>query len=162
MKRPGNSNIAFSLIEVNLAVFLVAAGLLVLFSLYPLGLRESEMALTDTQEAMFADFVLGAMKGNALSKTNWSQWTSGDFVDGGSIGGYSIVQAGSRAEEPKFVTEFPYGSGYPLQYHLLVETYPSGSDGSRKRVILSVKGGKYGKMNIETKCYVTDLVYMGM
>ena len=67
----------FSMMEVNLAVFVVGLGLLTLVSLFPLGLRESDIAITDTHEAMFADHLLSAMQGNASEITNWSALVPG-------------------------------------------------------------------------------------
>ncbi len=45
----------FSLIEVNIALLVVAGGLLSLFSLFPAGLRMSTAAMSDTRQALFAD-----------------------------------------------------------------------------------------------------------
>lgn len=45
----------FSLIEVNIAILVVAGGLLSLFSLFPAGLRMSTAAMSDTRQALFAD-----------------------------------------------------------------------------------------------------------
>lgn len=45
----------FSLIEVNIAILVIAGGLLSLFSLFPAGLRMSSAALSDTRQALFAD-----------------------------------------------------------------------------------------------------------
>ena len=69
MKKQG-----FSLIETNLAIFLVAIGLLSIFALFPLGLQQSELAVQDSQEAMFADYVLSALQANAFAITNWHVW----------------------------------------------------------------------------------------
>jgi hypothetical protein len=49
----------FSLIEVNMAVFVLAVGVLSMAVLYPLGLRESMLSQADIKQSMFADFVLG-------------------------------------------------------------------------------------------------------
>ena len=45
----------FSLIEVNIAILVVAGGLLSMFSLFPAGLRMSTAAMSDTRQALFAD-----------------------------------------------------------------------------------------------------------
>ncbi len=161
--------------EVNLSVFLVAAGLLVLFTLFPYGLEESEKAMTDSQEAMFAEHVLNTIKGSAMSMTNWTEWSNGKFDADLNVD--NIHQAVSRSEPARKLDSFPFVTSTkdtikPLQYHLLVEDYYPTEllssaafpqvEKSRKRVILSVRGGKYGKMDEDTKCYVTDVYYMGM
>ena len=64
----------FSLVEVNLAILLVALGMLALFGLFPAGLREADLAMTDTHEALFADYVLSGLEANASTSTTWSVW----------------------------------------------------------------------------------------
>ncbi len=46
---------AFSLIEVNVAILVIAGGMLSLFTLFPAGLRMSTSAMGDTRQALFAD-----------------------------------------------------------------------------------------------------------
>ena len=65
----------FSLMEVNIAVFVMAVGILSLVVLYPLGLRESTQGQADLKQAMFADYLLNQAVA-AASQTNvpWTQW----------------------------------------------------------------------------------------
>ena len=63
----------FSLIEVNLAIFVVAIGLLTLFSLFPIGLKQAQSGHEDTQTSMFAAFVLDGIRANATQVTA-SEW----------------------------------------------------------------------------------------
>jgi len=65
----------FSLIEVNMAVFVMAVGILSMVVLYPLGMRESRQGQDDLQQAMLADRVLNQLTA-ALSRPNvpWSAW----------------------------------------------------------------------------------------
>ncbi|MDD4870368.1 MAG: prepilin-type N-terminal cleavage/methylation domain-containing protein [Kiritimatiellae bacterium] len=161
MKLLRNNSKGFSLVEVNLAIFLVAAGLLILFSLFPLGLRESEMGIADTQESMFADFVLNAMEGSSMTKTNWSEWQSA-WPAGSRVLDTPEVYVALLNEEPRRVEDFPSGSGNTIKYTLTVDSYPLNSNGYRKRAVLLVRSGKYGKFSQTTRCYMTEFVYMGM
>ena len=45
---------AFTLMEVNLAIFIMAVGVLAMTSLYPLGFREGVMSLSDVTAAQTA------------------------------------------------------------------------------------------------------------
>lgn len=65
----------FSLIEVNMAVFVMAVGVLSMAVLYPLGLRESTQGQADLKQSMFADYVLNQVVALA-SQTNitWKSW----------------------------------------------------------------------------------------
>ena len=78
---------AFTLIEVNLAIFIMAGGVLAMISLYSLGFRESRQSREDVAAAALADEVLNPLV-IALSsrKWKWSEWRSLDFdsVDSGS------------------------------------------------------------------------------
>lgn len=67
----------FTLIEVNLAMFVMAVGTLGLVSLYTLGYRENQQSGEDVQAAAVADKLLNEMV-TALSSTNmtWSAWES--------------------------------------------------------------------------------------
>ena len=68
---------AFTLMEVNLAIFIMAVGVLAMTSLYPLGFRESQQARDDGRAAIVADDVLGQLTA-ALSSRNieWQRWRS--------------------------------------------------------------------------------------
>ena len=68
---------AFTLIEVNLAIFIMAGGVLAMISLYSLGFRESRQSREDVAGAALADTVLNPIV-IALSSRDmtWSQWKS--------------------------------------------------------------------------------------
>lgn len=67
----------FSLIEVNIAIFVMAVGVLGMVALYPLGLRESAQGQADLKQSMFADYLLNQVVALA-SQTNitWSEWSN--------------------------------------------------------------------------------------
>jgi Tfp pilus assembly protein PilV len=72
MKRSG-----FSLIEVNMAVFVLAIGVLSMAVLYPLGLRESMQSQADLKQSMFADYIINvAVSAAGSTNVNWSTWSS--------------------------------------------------------------------------------------
>ncbi|MDA3923740.1 MAG: hypothetical protein PF904_03465 [Kiritimatiellae bacterium] len=68
---------AFSLMEVNMAVFVMSIGILSMVVLYPLGLRESTQGQADMKQTMLADFLLNQAVA-AASQTNitWAQWNT--------------------------------------------------------------------------------------
>jgi len=61
--------------EVNMAVFVMAIGILGMVALFPLGLRESTQGQADLKQSMFADSVLNFLVAEA-SQTNvtWTEW----------------------------------------------------------------------------------------
>lgn len=68
---------AFTLMEVNLAIFIMATGVLAMVSLYALGMRESRQSTEDVATASYADAVLAPLVAK-LSMTNltWQGWIS--------------------------------------------------------------------------------------
>jgi len=85
MKRFG-----FTLIEVNLAMFIMAVGALVLVGLYSFGYRENQQSVEDVQAAAVAETHLNAMVA-ALSSTNmsWSAWRALGEQPSGGWGAYA-------------------------------------------------------------------------
>ena len=65
----------FTLMEVNLAIFIMAVAVLGMVALYPLGFRESEQSRDDVVAAAVADGILNPLVA-ALSATNitWNSW----------------------------------------------------------------------------------------
>jgi len=67
----------FSLMEVNIAVFVMATGVLAIVGLFPLGMRESILSQMDFKRAMFADYVLNIAVAAACStNVTWNEWHS--------------------------------------------------------------------------------------
>ena len=68
----------FSLMEVNMAIFVMAIGVLSMVALFPLGIRESIQSQEDLKQSMFADYMLNAIVSVVSSPTlpwsDWSQW----------------------------------------------------------------------------------------
>lgn len=85
--------LGFTLMEVNLAVFIMAVGVLAMVGLYPLGFRESQQSEDDVASAILADAVLNPLV-QALSSPymSWSDWNN---ICGGQGG--SVPNAGWRA-----------------------------------------------------------------
>jgi len=145
---------AFSLVEVNLAIFVVSIGLLTLFSLFPAGMKEGEAAHGDTQAALFADYVLSSLRGNAtqLDAQEWNDIPGGPALWSGlaaSVGGPTALQ-------------FPSGSGLYVRYRL--EIVPNGDLYS---VSLWVASGQYGTQDVDVfknnaEWYYTELFFSGM
>ena len=73
---------AFTLIEVNLAIFIMAGGVLAMISLYSLGFRESRQSREDVASAAMADLILNPLV-VALSSRDlkWSEWQRLPFKD---------------------------------------------------------------------------------
>ena len=64
----------FSLVEVTLALLVAAGGLLTIFGVFPVALRQSQMSRSDMSETAFADSVLQALGGNIRAIDDISVW----------------------------------------------------------------------------------------
>ena len=85
MRRSG-----FTLMEVNLAMFIMAVGTLGLVALYTLGYRENRQSIEDVRGAAVAQANMGLLVA-ALSSTNltWETWTSIGEIPSGGWGHYA-------------------------------------------------------------------------
>lgn len=86
----------FSLIEVNVAILVIAGGMLSLFTLFPAGLRMSTAAMSDTRQALFADDFFSFFDAG-VSSLSLAEWQDvDDFWDGardGLMDGFDIGES---------------------------------------------------------------------
>ena len=153
MRTKKHSRRGFSLVEVALALLIVSVGLLATVGMLPGGLDNSRKASDDTQQALFADYVLNTLRALAAN-TNypWASFSTGtpatpipvaassmwDSPGGllitpdvvGTIGTYGTwktlsfrAQANSAIEEIK------------LAYSLTIEPVDPASDNMRRAVL---------------------------
>ena len=82
--RRSADRLGFTLMEVNLAVFIMEVAVLGMVALYPLGFRESQQSRDDVVEAVLAEGILNPIVAT-LSATNltWSAWE--DFLGSGAL-----------------------------------------------------------------------------
>lgn len=170
------NSFGFSLVEVNLAVALIALGMLTLFSLFPMGLRESEMSIVDTHEATFANHVLSCIEANAMDIINWGDWanlnTCADLLVKDI---FPAVSAGKTTEGTAVVFGIT-GMGATYIYPIVspsernpprilrykIKIIPTESGLARLRVEVWVKSGKYGEFTANCSIYFTEVMYSGM
>ena len=79
------SRAGYSLVEVTLALLVVAIGLVATFALFPEGLRATRAAVDDTEIAMFAEYVfttldLTAGKNGGNYGVGWDIMDTDDFI----------------------------------------------------------------------------------
>ena len=102
MKNPSR-RFGFTLMEVNLAIFIMAAGVLAMISLYPLGYRENEQSKQDVMSAITADATLNPLVA-ALSSRNitWENWKQavGNAVNRTDKGWLSYCEKKNNAYTP--------------------------------------------------------------
>ena len=127
--------LGFTLMEVNLAVFIMAVAVLGMVALYPLGFRESQQSRDDVVEAVLAEGILNPIVAT-LSATNltWTQWQS-VLGAGGSLlpnNGWMAYCGNEQSLTPKSLSEINSITGQVLGQ------LPSGSfsaDGDARSIL---------------------------
>lgn len=148
----------FTLIEVSLAVLVVALGLLTVFSLFPSGLRSAEDEVADTRAGMFAETVFGKMRGGAEELVTWADWSNPT-----TFASETLLKRGSEpydlvADGAVHTADFPPGSGQQLRYRL---TFVDPANTTHYPVKLEVCDGQYGPF-VYPSVFYTEFVYRGM
>lgn len=93
----------FSLVEVNMAIFVMAMGILSIAVLYPLGLRENAQGYADLKQASFADFLLNqAVAAAQMTNVKWSAWEQVPMV---YLNGQVDDDLGSSDALPDFIRD---------------------------------------------------------
>ncbi len=106
---------AFTLIEVNLAMLVMAGGVLSMVSLYALGFRENRQSREDVAGAVVSESVLNALA-TALSSRNlkWSQWEGmGQSLNVSGQGNVYVLP--SRGWKSYLQNEGNTGKGYRVR-----------------------------------------------
>ena len=150
---------AFSLMEVNLAILMVALGLLSLFSLFPAGLRESQSGLMDTQEAMFADHVFSTLEGNAQGMLDWNMWLHTSTFFSNVLDDCVYVEDESMLGVMNTAV-FPLTTTDKIRYQLDITAMLG--DHRRYRATLKVMSGQMGSFADHGVTYYTEFIYCGM
>lgn len=153
------TKVGFSLMEVNLAILMVALGLLSLFSLFPAGLRESQGGIMDTQEAMFADHVLSTLEGTAQTITNWSGWGTESAFYSNVLADCNYASAGDLGIRKTGV--FPESGSEKIRYTLSIVPVPN-TGMRRYRATLKVMSGTMGSFDDYGMTYYTEFIFCGM
>ncbi len=152
---------AFSLIEVNLAILLLAVGLFGLLSLFPLGLQESKQNVSDTYEAMFADHIFNSFQGRASMVSNWNEWTNDvSFKSMLEDDLYPLETHGWTSTDVGGGVLFPEESEHTwIRYEVSVS---SSADQRRKQCMVRVVRGRLGGFEDDVEEYASEMTYMGM
>jgi len=153
--------------EVNIALLMVAVGLMGLLSLFPVGLRQSTLAASDTAQAAFVDQVFNAMRANASTVTNWDAWAN-HFTDNVLPSSGSLaVQVPVNGSTTPSVTIMGDGQEHEIKDYLIPGNYIKyciviGDLSGRIRQAQMQVTDRPQTTTTNSPVYVTDFVYMSM
>jgi prepilin-type N-terminal cleavage/methylation domain-containing protein len=136
----------FSLIEISIALMVVAVGMLGVLSMFPVGLEQNERSINETYGALFAQEVFAGL--NAYAETNWINLE--DFRAPLSVDHFvspHIVTNIIRCTTPDKVLTNKYMHAtnmvdYALRYSLFIQT-----NGPIKSATLLIYPGEFGVTN---------------
>jgi prepilin-type N-terminal cleavage/methylation domain-containing protein len=149
----------FTLVEVSLAVLVVALGILTVFALFPSGLRSAEDEVADTRAGLFAETVFSRMRGGVDELTLWSEWSSAATFQAEALQARNPTwELDLVADGTLQTVEFPKGSGQMLRYRL---TFVDAANTTHYPVKLEVCDGQYGPFQYQSVFY-TEFLYKGM
>jgi uncharacterized protein (TIGR02598 family) len=145
---------AFSLIEVNMALLVVSLGLAALLGLFPVALRESGLATSDTTQALFATRVLNAIQANAGTLNTWTDWrTESKFIDDIDIDGKALKAGGAK----QTIENANGVSGSTLCYTLSIG-YVVGTDDRLRYAAIRTANNPYSNIT-NNPVYYTEFRY---
>jgi hypothetical protein len=149
----------FSLVEVSLAILVVGLGLIVIFGLFPSGLRSSEEADKDTRTALFADWLFNAMAANAGTITDWSEWSDPAIVRTRCVQGLGgIVADGTVRPAYPFPEEWPAPPDTIVHWvRYRINIVPGGAGHT---IYVEVSDGRYGPFPQASYC--AAILFSGM
>ena len=149
----------FSLVEVNLAIFVISVGMLTLFSLFPAGLRQVATSHEATQEALFADYVLSTMRAEARLMPA-DDWLDFSIFRDRVLGDLDLQESSGGAVE-----RTPFGAIDQYMRYVIEIREVSGRPG-RRSVTLWCKAQEFGPtgdtFKRDASRFYTEFVYSGM
>ena len=160
-QRNAGKRSGFSLVEVCLAMLIIGSGILLLFGLFPAGLKENEYSMGDTQMALFVDYAFSGMHANARKIVDWADWDPNPsqgqpqfptLVLGSGSDNIGLVQTSDPIE-----VEYPMNSDNILKYKLSIS--PAEGTETVWGATLEVSSGTEGWMGTT---FYTEFFYRGM
>ena len=103
----------FSLIEVSLALVVAAGGLLAIFGLFPVSLRQSKMSERDMAENAFATTLLETMAGNVRMIDDVEVWNDPDQFLRAALGETGLLDASAKYSAKKLWQDYEQSRSKP-------------------------------------------------
>ena len=128
---------AFTLMEVNLAIFIMATGVLGMVSLYSLGFRESRQSEEDVASAGLADaFFAPLVAGLSATNMTWSGWCQAvPQVTSDSCNGIAPQKGGQNQGWAAYVTKIDADSNGSYESFRVDSGWRSMADGVFNRIV---------------------------
>ena len=129
---------AFTLMEVNLAIFIMAAGVLGMVSLYSLGFRESRQSEEDVAASGFADaFFAPLVAGLSATNMTWQQWCQAvpSVKDSDACNGLAPQKGGDNKGWTAYVREVDDDNDGNYEGYVVESDWKSLADGVAQGIL---------------------------
>jgi hypothetical protein len=151
------------MVEVSIALLVVAVALTAVFGLIPSGLQASRKAVSDTRQALFAEEALNGYLAVAQVRP-WNSFENYAGLDPAAAvlwDNPESIKPNAGRQSLSYVdarTEIEVSS---VRYDLRIQTHPDTPDGRIKYVRLDVAAGAYGPLT-DTMVFYTELFNTGV
>lgn len=160
----------FTLVEVCLVMMIFGIAVTSMMALFPVGLRQGNMAVSDSVVTMFGDYVMNSLAANAAEMTDWADWESESAFKKEVVAGIKVDKGGGPGSGEQLdgsgnVKKIDDYLGIPkshIKYKLLFSkvTDPEDFGGRLYRAVLRVTDNKNGDID-NGMVFVTYFVYGG-
>ncbi len=158
-QKRGRRSAGFSLVEINIALFVLGVGLVSLLGLYPVGLRQSNLSYSDTLQTMFADHVLNMIQANADQIEQWNEFNASRLLQGVAVGGGAIT-----ANSTNTIHNYLGMPGQDLTYFMQIQSVTRPIDFQGYLLRVSIRSSDRDKTLVDISqnpIFCRDIVFMG-
>ena len=151
---------AFTLMEVNLAIFIMATGVLGMVSLYSLGFRESRQSEEDVASAGLADaFFAPLVAGLSATNMTWSAWRQAvPNVSSDACNGIAPQRGGQNQGWAAYVTKIDSDNDGTYESFRVDSGWKSMADGVFSRIVSQAPSEYRGSLPSVSGDYCYGLV----
>ena len=147
----------FSLVEVSLAMMIISVGMISLFGLFPISMKQGEEAYQDTHTALFAEYVLNGIRANFDEAPDFAAWSASSSI---GLTGLGVVETGTPV-----TFEYPRGAGTYVRY--ILQAVPPGGSVMNWQARIWVWSGEYGPTDPDdhkrrSQWFATEIFYGGV
>lgn len=163
MKKIISAKKGFTLIEVSMVLLLFSAAIGGLLSFFPVGLRQSASAVSDTTQSMFALNVLGQIEANAAKINELDKWTAKELIKNITVDGNKVELTPQDSDNDTRIDDYLKPNA-TIRYQLKifdVTKAPRNYNGRLKRVQIYVTDSKNKKPTTNSP-FIIDVYFRGV
>ena len=140
------SSSGFSLVEITLALLIIAIGMLSILGMFPAGLDQNARSISDTHAAMFAEEVFSSLRVHA--ETNWQGIGNNTvYPVAASTNWHPLFNLDTMADNLVYINVYRHPSNSNVVDHAFRYRITLVTNGLIKAATLRLWDGEFGKTN---------------